>query len=645
MKYRLLPFFLFLFPLLAAAQVQPGDNLEVSGIPDIPEELVERTRQYQNARSASLLDWDASGEGLYIRTRFGNTSQVHHVAAPGFARRQITFYDEPVSGMSVDRRNGRNGFTYTRDVGGGEFYQIYYFDLGSGRSTLLTDGHSRHSGAYWLKGGEVFAYSGNGRNGKDTDVYIMNPDQPEQARRLTERPGSWRPAAWSPDGKRLVVTQYISANKSQPWIVDIETKNMTPLFSERDGDVSYAGFVWSPDGTTIYFTADIDREFRTLFARDVSSGRVHCILPDARWDIGGIGISDDGRYMAYTMNEDGIGAIHIHQLPSMQTIDVDAVPAGIVSGLRFSPDSRKLAFNINGAATQGDVYVLTLDSGALDRWTVSEVGGLDLNRFVIPELIHYPTFDIVDGRQRHIPAFVSRPQAAEGKAPVIIDIHGGPEAQSRPSFSPIQQYWINELGCVVIQPNVRGSSGYGKTWLTLDNGYNREHAVRDIGALLDWIALQPDLDADRVAVYGGSYGGYMVLASMIMYPERIRCGVNVVGISNFVTFLENTQSYRRDLRRVEYGDERDPAMREYLIRISPTTNADRISAPLFVAQGENDPRVPASEARQIIEAVRKNNIPVWTLFARDEGHGFAKKNNRDYFTWAAILFFTEYLLR
>jgi dipeptidyl aminopeptidase/acylaminoacyl peptidase len=251
----------------------------------------------------------------------------------------------------------------------------------------------------------------------------------------------------------------------------------------------------------------------------------------------------------------------------------------------------------------------------------------------------------VDGAPRQIPAFVYKPAASGDRLPVIISIHGGPEGQSRPYFSSTTQYWVNELGCAVIFPNVRGSTGYGKTWLALDNGFNREESVQDIGALLDWIATQPDLDPARVAVFGGSYGGYMVLASMTTYPDRIKCGVDVVGISNFVTFLENTQDYRRDLRRVEYGDERDPAMREFLLKISPTNNAAKIRSPLFVAQGENDPRVPASEARQIVQAVADNGIPVWTMFAKDEGHGFRKKNNRDYFMWSTILFFENFLLK
>jgi dipeptidyl aminopeptidase/acylaminoacyl peptidase len=276
---------------------------------------------------------------------------------------------------------------------------------------------------------------------------------------------------------------------------------------------------------------------------------------------------------------------------------------------------------------------------------MSEVGGLETKSFVAPALIHFPTFDKVNGVPRTIPAFLYKPRAANGKLPVIINIHGGPEGQSRPGFSSTFQYWVRELGCAVLDPNVRGSTGYGKSYLALDNGRNREHSVRDIGALLDWIGSQPDLDSKRVAVIGGSYGGYMSLASLTTYAERFRCGVDVVGISNFVTFLEKTESYRRDLRRVEYGDERDPAMRAYLEQISPLSKAGNIRSPLFVVQGENDPRVPAGEARQIVAAVEKNKIPVWSLFAKDEGHGFQKKNNRDYYMRAVVLFFEQFLLK
>jgi acetyl esterase/lipase len=641
---RVVTALLLLLTLPAYAQITPGDNLEVTGIPDIPQQVVDRTSQYQNVRSAGFSDWDAADGGMYISTRFGNTAQIHHVAAPGAARRQLTFFEEPVYGASADPREGHNGFCFSRDVGGGEFYQVFYFDRDSGESRMLTDGTSRNSGAYWSHSSGVFSFSSNRRNGTDTDVWIMDPDHPDRAWALTEREGSWYGVAWAPDDSRMVVIRYISANVTHPYIADLDSKELTPLFDE-DVKVSYSNFEWAPDGKTIYYTSDEEDEFQQLHALDVASMEKRNLTPELRWDIENLSISDDGSYLAYTMNENGISTLHLFRLPDMTPVVFDPIPVGLIGGLGFSEDSRRLALNINAADNPTDVWVMELPAGAVTRWTYSEVGGLNTEAFVSPELVHYPTFDEADGAPRQIPAFVYKPQQRSDRLPVIISIHGGPEGQSRPYFSSTTQYWVNELGCAVIFPNVRGSTGYGKTWLALDNGFNREQSVQDIGALLDWIASQPDLDPSRVAVFGGSYGGYMVLASMTTYPERIKCGVDVVGISNFVTFLENTQDYRRDLRRVEYGDERDPAMREFLLKISPTNNADKIRSPLFVAQGENDPRVPASEARQIVRAVADNGIPVWTMFAKDEGHGFRKKNNRDYFMWSTILFFENFLIK
>ena len=284
--------------------------------------------------------------------------------------------------------------------------------------------------------------------------------------------------------------------------------------------------------------------------------------------------------------------------------------------------------------------MFSIDFGTrlLTRWTRSELGGIQANRLVEPELIRYPTFD-----GRTIPAFVYRPSGS-GPHPVIVSIHGGPEGQARPTFSATTQYYVNELGAAVIYPNVRGSAGYGKTWLTLDNGRRREDSVRDIGALLDWIAAVPDLNADRVAVTGGSYGGYMVLASLVHYGDRLRAGIERVGISNFVTFLENTQPYRQDLRRVEYGDERDPGMRAFLTSVSPLTRVDEMTTPLLISQGLNDPRVPASESEQIVAALKERDIPVWYVLAKDEGHGFRKKSNRDYLGAVTALFLKRHLL-
>jgi dipeptidyl aminopeptidase/acylaminoacyl peptidase len=323
---------------------------------------------------------------------------------------------------------------------------------------------------------------------------------------------------------------------------------------------------------------------------------------------------------------------------------VPGIPVGQVYGLSFHPDGKKLAMVLNTPQSSGDVFVMDLSNNSLERWTYSEVGGLNTSKFSIPELIHFSTFDQVDGKPRMIPAFITKPKG-KGPFPVVIDIHGGPEGQAQPYFNPTVQYYVNEMGIAVIEPNVRGSSGYGKSYLLLDNGYKREESVQDIGKLLDWIAAQPDLDEKRVAVTGGSYGGYMVLASMTHFNDRIKCGVDIVGISNFVTFLTNTQDYRRDLRRVEYGDERDPKMNEFLQKISPTTNAHKITKPLFVVQGLNDPRVPYTEAEQIVDIVRKNGGEVWYLVAKDEGHGFRKKTNRDFYIWSEVLFLEKYLLK
>ncbi len=629
----------------ATAQVKPTDNLEATGIPDIPRSVVERTLQYQNVRSAGFADWDRAGSGVYISTRFGNTAQIHVVDVPGGARRQITFFEEPVGGAASDPRPKRNGFLFTKDIGGNEFYQVYYFDRATGLARMLTDGTSRNEGATWSKKGRWISYSSNRRNKKDTDVWIMDPGKPETARPVTAREGAWYGGAWSHDETKMVVTRYVSAAESHPYILDVATGAMRSIEADSTKPASYGGAVWSADGRTLYYESNEGGEFSALYAYDVARGTRTLITPGLAWDIESFELSDDGRHLAYTVNEDGISRLHILRMPGMKKLDVKGIPTGLIGGLTFDPAGRRLAMTMNTAASPSDVYTLDLASSTLTRWTQSEVGGLDLSTFVDPTLIHYPTFDKVDGKQRMIPAFVYAPRNPRGKSPVIIDIHGGPEGQSRPGFIPTYQYLVNELGCTVVVPNVRGSTGYGRTYLNLDNGFLRENSVKDIGALLDWIATQPALDASRVAVSGGSYGGYMVLASLVHYGDRIRCGIDNVGISNFVTFLNNTESYRRDLRRVEYGDERDPAMKDFLNKISPLTNANKIKSALFVVQGENDPRVPASEARQIAAAVKANGTKVWTLFAKDEGHGFRKKPNRDYLMWATTMFWQEFLLK
>jgi dipeptidyl aminopeptidase/acylaminoacyl peptidase len=622
-------------------RVEKG-NLVIEGIPEIPERVQNRLLQYQNTRSAGIADWLPDGGGMLIATRFGETSQIHLVRMPGGARNQITFFEEPVSGASVSPDPAIDGFLFGRDVGGSEFYQLFFFDFETGDHLMLTDGKSRNGGAVWSNKGDRFAFFTTKRNGQDWDIHVMDMEQPGVSRPILEEGGTWFASDWSPDDGSLLVTRYVSAAESHPYILDLSTGALTRL-NPTEEKVAYGDAAFAKDGRGIYFTSDEGSEFKRLRYYDLKTGDITVLTEGIPWDVEEIELSDDGRYLAFTANEDGVSVLRVLDTRTMEGIPLPEIPLGVIQRLSFSPDGGALGLVLETPRSPADVYAVDISGGKLVRWTYSEVGGLRSETFCVPTLIRYETFDKVDGKPRAIPAFYYKPKG-DGPYPVLVDIHGGPEGQAFPDFSAMVQYFVNELGVAVLVPNVRGSSGYGKSYLRLDNGYKREDSVKDIGALLDWIDSRPELDGGSVAVIGGSYGGYMVLATMAHYNDRLRAGIDIVGISNFVTFLENTQDYRRDLRRVEYGDERDPDMRDFLMSISPTANAAKITKPLFVAQGLNDPRVPATESEQMVDEIRKNGSTVWYMLAKDEGHGFRKKTNRDYFRCAAVLFLEDYLL-
>ena len=647
---RMIPVLLvlaLLVPVIGSAQEKverrEDGNLVIEGIPEIPQAVKDRMFQYQNTRGAGVRGWAADGSGIYIGTRFGETSQIHFVKKPGGARSQITFFNEPVGGASVCPDNTKKGFLFGKDVGGGEFYQIFWFHVPTAKYTMLTDGESRNGGFSWSNKGDRFVYYTTKRNGRDWDLYSSTIEKPEEAQPVLEEGGVWFPMDWSPDDSKLLVGRYVSANESYGYVLDMasgELEQMNP--SEKK--IAYGGSIWSADGKGIFFSSDEDTEFQHLRYYDLDKKKQKILTEKIQWDVQGMSISHDRGTLAFTTNEGGITKLYLMDTERMKYKPVEGFPVGSIGGLAFSPDDTKMALTISTPSSTGDVYVLDLADMSIERWTYSEIGGLDTESFAKPELFHYETFDKVDGKQREIPAFIFKPTTGDGPHPVLISIHGGPEGQFTPYFSATYQYIINDLGIAVIAPNVRGSSGYGKSYLKLDNWEKREDSVFDIGALLDWIEKQPDLDKSRICVYGGSYGGYMVYAAMIHYNDRLKCGIDVVGISNFVTFLENTKEYRRDLRRVEYGDERIPEMRELLTKISPTTNAHKITRPMFIVQGFNDPRVPASEAEQMLAAIRSNGGEAWYLLAMDEGHGFRKKSNRDYMMYSMMMFLEKYLL-
>ena len=658
-------------------------NLVLQGTPEIPATLKQRLRQYLNTRRASLADLTPDGKSLLI-----TTSQVHLVKAPLGARAQLTFNDEPVRSARFVP-GGSRAVTYLGDIGGNEAYQIFRLDLASGHTTLLTDGKSRHGAFAWSRDGKSLAYTSNARNGKDMDLYLGDGQDPSAAKLLLERKGHWMPMDWSPDGARLLIMNYRSINDSRLFMLDIKSRAVTRVSPEKPAAL-YRDALFDSSGRYIFTATDREGEFGELYRVDLAAGegpprnkqrgeageaprgqgakRAHtgCTQPRSntasgdgstaaaaeycsagpkwkpltrtiKWNVERLALSSDGGTLAFTTNQGGVSELHLLDTNRLTHRAVKGVPRGVISGLRFARGANTLGLSITGATTPGDAYTYDLRHKRLKRWTASEVGGLNPERFVEPALIRFKTFD-----GRKIPAFYYRP-AGDGPHPVLVWIHGGPESQSRPTFRAVLQYLVVESGVAVLVPNVRGSDGYGKSYLLLDNGFKREDSVKDIGALLDWVKGRKELDADRLGVLGGSYGGYMVLASLVHYAHRITAGVDVVGISNFVTFLTNTKAYRRDLRRAEYGNELEPKMNAFLQRISPSNHADKIRSALFLAHGANDPRVPLSETDQLVEAVKKGGKETWYMVARNEGHGFRKKENRDTFWLLTILFFEKHL--
>lgn len=666
MNRTLLLVSLFLSPLGALAAdppakppLIPGDNLVVDGVPPIPGELPEQVGRYTESRAAGFQDWHPTRPEMLITTRFGDTNQIHHVTQPGGARTQLTFFPDRVDGGTIDPTKG-DYFIFSKGAGGNEFNQNYRYDFSNGDITLLTDGKSRNSGPGWSHRGDRVAYTSTRRNGADNDIYLQSPANPKSDRMLAEvKGGGWDPNDWSPDDKQLLVLERISINESYIWLFDTQTgekKEVTPRPAEGAEKVSYSAALFAKDGKGIFVTTDRESEFQRLAYIDLASSKHTYLLPDAKFDVDNWDLSHDGKQIAYTLNENGVSTLHmIEVVPGKGTVTAGAkkdpafnppLPAVVISALRWHRDPKQsvLAFNVAGARSPSDVYTWSTAGGknVTARWTASETGGIPATRFVEPELVRWKSFD-----GREITGFLYLPDPAKfsGPRPVIINIHGGPEAQYRPGYLGRNNYFLNELGCAMILPNVRGSDGYGKTFLKLDNGLLREDSYKDISALLDWIRTRSGLDAERIMVTGGSYGGFMTLAVATNYGDRIRCALDVVGISNLATFLKNTESYRRDLRRVEYGDERDPKMAEFMERTAPLNNAQKITKPLFVVQGANDPRVPKSEADQIVATLKKQGTPVWYLLAKDEGHGFAKKKNADFQFYSTVQFIREFLLK
>ena len=636
-------YILFVSVLLGfhSVSAQTPDNLVVEGIPTFNAELKREAGRYLEFRTAAFSGWHPQQRQMLVVTRFADAPQLHLVSQPGGARRQITFLSEPVAGGSFDPRAGEFA-VFVQDAGGGEFFQLYRLDFADGRVTLLTDGKSRNSAPTWSNDGNWLAYTSTRRNGRDTDVYVMNPREPKSDRLVAQLAGGgWSVMNWSPKDAKLLLGESISINEARLHQCDVRTGALEILTPASPEKVAWSAGIFARHDSSLFVITDKDSEFQRLCRFDPATRKLTPLSAAVRGDVEHLDLSRDGRKLAFVSNESGVSKLHLLDARSGRELSMPHLPLGVITGLKWHDNNRDLGFSLSSAKSPNDAYSLDTKTGRVERWTESETGGLNPANFIEPELVRVKSFDGLE-----ISAFLYRPDAKKfpGSRPVMVSIHGGPESQTRPIFQARNNFYLNELGVALLYPNVRGSAGYGKTFLTLDNGFKREDTVKDIGAILDWIAQDGRLNAQRVAVSGGSYGGYMSLACMTHFSDRLCCGIDIVGISNFLTFLKNTQDYRRDLRRVEYGDERDPAMAEFLAKVSPANSAQKISKPLLVVQGLNDPRVPASESEQMVKAIRDRGGQVWFLMAKDEGHGFQKKRNVDFLFFSAVTFLKENLL-
>ena len=641
--------------------VPPPAALLLQGVPPVPQAVADAVARYTDFAGHALLDWHPTRRELLVSHRppVGNTAQLYRVAGPLAEPEQLTDGPEPVANAWYEPRDGRS-IVLARGTGGNEVYQLYRLDLPSRQQTLLTDPDQRHSLDVWLhRSSQALVSSlpldrtapGGRRSEVATTLWLLDPARPGQRRVLADLPGGgWQAVAVSADDGQAALLRYVSATESEVWLLDLasgQRRRVLPAAPGAAGAASAAAGTaahypgpFSADGKTLMVVSDRAGEFRSLMALDLASGALRPAPAPLAWDVEAVEPSADASLLALQVNVDGRDELRLVDGRTLAARAVPALPPGSLGRLQFRPQGSELAFSLGGAQGPGQIHTLDVASGRTEPWTRPRLHpALDVASLTDQQIVRWTSFD-----GRSISGLLNRPPARfTGRRPVLINIHGGPEAQAKIGFAGRNNHLLQDLGIAILQPNVRGSSGYGKTFVALDDGRLREDSVKDIGALLDWIGAQPDLDPARVVVAGGSYGGYMSLAVATTYPQRIAGAIDVVGISNFVSFLENTESYRRDLRRVEYGDERDPALREWMQRISPLANAARITRPLLVVQGKNDPRVPVTEAEQIVARVRSNGTPVWYIRADNEGHGFARKENADYQFYATVLFLRQVL--
>jgi protease II len=600
---------------------------------------------YLNVRNAYFGGFSGGGTWIVFVSDLSGVPQVWQVPAEAGAHpwwpQQLTFAGERVLG--VWPAPGGDLAIYARDVGGNEKAQLFLLDTADGSERLLTAGHEAvmHSFGCWAADGAAIFFAANRRDPGRFDLYRQGLDEAE-ATLLWENdgPGYLAQMAVSDDGRTLAFTRAASSFDHDLFLLDV-AKRAVRRVAVGEEWVGFQGLAFAPGGRTLYVLTDLESDFLHLRRLDVASGQWETLLAP-NWDVEGLALAADGRYLAVAVNVEGASRLElIDMLTGMGRPGpvVSATP-GVVGWmdafhLSFDPAGERLVFSHMSATQSSDVYVWDVAVDALQPVTASGSGGIDPATFVAPELVHYPTFD-----GREIPAWYFRPANGDGPAPVVVIVHGGPESQTRPYFNPVAQYLAHH-GYAVLAPNVRGSTGYGKAYSHLDDVEKRMDSVADLAHVAQWLREQPEVDADRIAVYGGSYGGFMVLAALTHYPALWAAAVDIVGISNFVTFLENTSDYRRAHREAEYGSLAEN--RDFLESIAPMNKLKAIRAPLMVIHGANDPRVPLSEAEQLVAALEARDVPVEFLVFDDEGHGIVRLKNKLVAYPAVVAFLDRYL--
>ncbi|MGH9313500.1 MAG: alpha/beta fold hydrolase [Vicinamibacterales bacterium] len=623
----------------------PPASVALQGVPAIPAAFAEGMNRYADYRTAHLVAWHPVRREMLIATRFGNTFQLHRVTSPGGERTQVTFDEAGVAGTGDTARAwfepGSDHIMYLRDVSPGKgLLQYFHFDPAADKTpSMLTDGSSRSFAGAWSRKGDRLAWTSNKRGVADFDLYVMTPHDPSSLRMAAELKGSNTVLDWAPDGRAVLVREFLSANETRLWVVDVESGAKRQVSPDDTEPVAYNAAVFATDGRSAFVVTDRNAEFLNVARLNLETRALTPLTLSTSGDVAELALSPDGRWLAFTVNQN-VRTLHVMDTETGKERTGLKTPAGDTAGLQWH-SSGEVGFHVTSARIPWDVFSYNPSSNSSTRWTASETGPLKAEDMREYEVIRWKSFD---GRQ--ISGLFHRPATRfTGRRPVIVNIHGGPEEQARTLFWGRSNYFLNELGVAVIQPNVRGSTGFGKTFMKLDDGKLREDPLKDLGALLDWIAKQPDLDPKRVWLVGNSYGGYLSLLAATKYGDRIRCVFVGQGMSNIATWLDHQPPDRVTLRRREYGDERDPEMRKFLLDASPLTHANDIKTPLLVVHGKNDVQVPIEETQQIVEAVRKNGTPVWYMVFGDEGHQFTRRTNVDYVLYTWIAFAKEYLLK